>query len=91
LIVYLAHCGFPVPAAHASIPIYDALFARIGSGDNLARNQSTFMTEMLEVARILNTATARSFIVFDEIGRGTSTYDGLALCQAIIEYTATIL
>jgi DNA mismatch repair protein MutS len=71
--------------------LYDAIFARIGSGDNLARNQSTFMTEMLEVARILNTATVRSFIVFDEIGRGTSTYDGLALCQAIIEYTATVI
>lgn len=64
----------------------DALFARIGSWDNIAKNQSTFMTEMIEVANILNNATKNSFIIFDELWRGTATYDGLALTKAILEY-----
>ena len=67
----------------------DALFARIGSWDNIAKNQSTFMTEMIEVANILNNASKKSFIIFDELGRWTATYDGLALTKAILEYLVT--
>ena len=67
----------------------DGLFARIGSGDNIAKNQSTFMTEMIEVANILHNASKNSFIIFDELGRGTATYDGLALTKAILEYLVT--
>ncbi|AHB41214.1 hypothetical protein P148_SR1C00001G0419 [candidate division SR1 bacterium RAAC1_SR1_1] len=86
LIVLMAHCGLFVPAKEAKIGLIDALFARVGSGDVIAKNQSTFMTEMIEVANILNNATAKSFVIFDELGRGTSTYDGLALTKAILEY-----
>jgi DNA mismatch repair protein MutS len=86
LIVLMAHCGLFVPAKECQLPLMDALFARIGSGDNIAKNQSTFMTEMIEVANILNNATKNSFIIFDELGRGTATYDGLALTKAILEY-----
>lgn len=82
----MAHCGLFVPAKSCSLPPIDAIFARIGSGDNIAKNQSTFMTEMIEVANILNNASKHSFIIFDELGRGTSTYDGLALTKAILEY-----
>ncbi len=89
LILLMAHCGFFVPAKSAKIPLIDWIFARIGSGDNLAKNQSTFMTEMIEVANILNNATKNSFIIFDELGRGTSTYDWLALTKAILEYVVT--
>lgn len=84
LIVLLAHCGFFVPALHAEISCVDGIFARVGSGDIIAKNQSTFMTEMIEVANIINNATAKSFIIFDELGRGTSTYDGLALTKSIL-------
>ena len=84
LIVLLAHCGFFVPAFHAEISCVDGIFARVGSGDIIAKNQSTFMTEMIEVANIINNATAKSFIIFDELGRGTSTYDGLALTKSIL-------
>lgn len=91
LIVLLAHCGLYVPAKEAKIGLIDGLFARVGSGDVIAKNQSTFMTEMIEVANILHNASSKSFIIFDELGRGTSTYDGLALTKAILEYIATQL
>lgn len=88
LIVLMAHCGLFVPATSCTLGIVDAIFARIGSGDIIAKNQSTFMTEMIEVANILHNATSKSFIIFDELWRGTATYDGLAITQAILEYVA---
>jgi len=89
LIILLAHCWLFVPAKQAKIWIVDGIFARVGSGDIIAKNQSTFLTEMIEVANILNNATHKSFVIFDELGRGTSTYDGLALTKAILEYITT--
>jgi len=86
LILILAQMGSFVPAEAALLPIVDRVFTRIGAADNLARGRSTFMVEMTEAAAILNTATSSSFIVLDEIGRGTSTYDGLALAWAVVEY-----
>jgi len=86
LIAILAQMGSFVPAESASLPVIDRVFTRIGASDNLARGRSTFMVEMTETAVILNTATPRSFIVLDEIGRGTSTYDGLALAWAVVEH-----
>jgi len=86
LILILAQTGSFVPAESALLPVVDRVFTRIGAADNLARGRSTFMVEMTEAAAILNTATASSFIVLDEIGRGTSTYDGLALAWAVVEY-----
>jgi DNA mismatch repair protein MutS len=86
LIAILAQMGSFVPAESATLPIIDRIFTRIGASDNLARGRSTFMVEMTETAVILNTATARSFIVLDEIGRGTATYDGLALAWAVVEH-----
>jgi DNA mismatch repair protein MutS len=83
LIAILAQMGSYVPADSASLPLIDRIFTRIGASDNLARGRSTFMVEMTETAVILNTATARSFIVLDEIGRGTATYDGLARQDAV--------
>lgn len=88
LIVLLAHCGLRVPAKRAQIALVDGIFARVGSGDVIAKNQSTFMTEMIEVANILHNTSSKSFVIFDELGRGTSTYDGLALTQAILSYVA---
>jgi DNA mismatch repair protein MutS len=82
----LAHAGLYVPAESAKIALVDGIYARVGSGDALAQQQSTFMTEMLEMANILNNATQKSFIILDELGRGTSTYDGMALAKAIIVY-----
>ncbi len=89
LIVLLAHIGSFVPAESARIGPVDRIFTRIGAADNLAGGQSTFMVEMSETAHILHHATARSLILMDEIGRGTSTYDGLALAQACAEHMAT--
>jgi DNA mismatch repair protein MutS len=86
LIAILAQMGSFVPADSASLPVIDRIFTRIGASDNLARGRSTFMVEMTETAVILNTATPRSFIVLDEIGRGTATYDGLALAWAVVEH-----
>jgi DNA mismatch repair protein MutS len=86
LILILAQIGSFVPAQTAVLPVVDRVFTRIGAADNLARGRSTFMVEMTEAAAILNTATANSFIVLDEIGRGTSTYDGLSLAWAMVEH-----
>ena len=86
LMLILAQLGSFVPAEAALLPVVDRIYTRIGAADNLARGRSTFMVEMTEAAAILNTATANSFIVLDEIGRGTSTYDGLALAWAVVEY-----
>src|SRR6202041_2405865 len=86
LLAILAQMGSFVPADSALMPVVDRVFTRIGAADNLARGRSTFMVEMTETAVILNTATARSLIVLDEIGRGTSTYDGLALAWAVVEH-----
>jgi len=86
LFAILAQMGSFVPAESALLPVVDRVFTRIGAADNLARGRSTFMVEMTETAVILNTATARSLIVLDEIGRGTATYDGLALAWAVVEH-----
>ncbi|HEX8985936.1 MAG TPA: DNA mismatch repair protein MutS, partial [Bryobacteraceae bacterium] len=86
LIAILAQMGSFVPAGEALLPLVDRVFTRIGASDNLARGRSTFMVEMTETAAILNTATERSLIVLDEIGRGTATYDGLALAWAVVEH-----
>jgi DNA mismatch repair protein MutS len=86
LLTLLAHTGSFVPAGEARIDLVDRIFTRIGASDDLSRGQSTFMVEMTETANILNNATARSLIVLDEIGRGTSTFDGLSLAWSIVEY-----
>jgi len=86
LIAVMAQMGSFVPATEAVLPVIDRVFTRIGASDNLARGRSTFMVEMTETAVILNSATENSLIVLDEIGRGTATYDGLALAWAVLEY-----
>jgi DNA mismatch repair protein MutS len=91
LIVLLAHTGCYVPAASARIGPIDRIFTRIGASDDLAAGQSTFMVEMSETANILHNATERSLVLMDEIGRGTSTYDGLSLARAVAEHLATQL
>jgi DNA mismatch repair protein MutS len=85
LIVLLAHCGCFVPATSARIPLVDRIFTRIGASDNLAAGQSTFMVEMSETAAILQSMTDRSLVVLDEIGRGTSTFDGISIAWAVAE------
>jgi DNA mismatch repair protein MutS len=86
LLTLLAHTGSFIPAASARIDLVDRIFTRIGASDDLARGQSTFMVEMSETANILNNATPRSLIILDEIGRGTSTFDGLSLAWSIVEH-----
>ncbi|HEY4088107.1 MAG TPA: DNA mismatch repair protein MutS [Bryobacteraceae bacterium] len=90
LIAIMAQMGSFVPAAAAALPLIDRVFTRIGASDNLARGRSTFMVEMTETAVILNTATSRSFIILDEIGRGTATYDGLSLAWAVVEHISVV-
>ncbi|MFN3944239.1 MAG: DNA mismatch repair protein MutS [Allosphingosinicella sp.] len=85
LIALLAQAGAFVPAARARLGLVDRLFSRVGASDNLARGRSTFMVEMVETAAILSQATDRSFVILDEVGRGTSTYDGLAIAWAVVE------
>ncbi len=91
LINIMAQCGSFVPAQQASLPLLDRIFTRIGSGDNLAEGKSTFFVEMEETATICNQATENSLVILDEVGRGTSTYDGIALAQAILEYIHTTI
>jgi DNA mismatch repair protein MutS len=84
-IVILAQLGAFVPAREARIGVVDRIFTRVGAQDNLARGQSTFLVEMVETANILNNVTARSLVLLDEVGRGTSTFDGLAIAWAVVE------
>jgi len=86
LIVIMAQLGCYVPASKANLFVFDAIFTRIGASDDLIKGESTFMVEMSETNRALQNATNNSLLLFDEIGRGTATYDGMALAQAIIEY-----
>lgn len=88
IIVMMAQMGSFVPASYASIGLVDSVFTRVGASDDLASGQSTFMVEMSEVAEILDNATSKSLIILDEIGRGTSTYDGMSIAKAVLEYTA---
>ncbi|MEP6247016.1 MAG: DNA mismatch repair protein MutS, partial [Marinomonas sp.] len=85
LIILMAQAGGFVPATAADIGLVDRLFSRVGASDNLAKGRSTFMVEMVETAAILSQATDKSFVILDEVGRGTSTYDGLALAWAVAE------
>ena len=85
----MAQAGSFVPAREAKIALVDRIFARVGASDNIARGHSTFMVEMQETANILHTATSRSLVVLDEIGRGTATFDGLSIAWAVAEHLAT--
>ncbi len=86
LIAVMAHCGCFVPADIAEIPLLDRIFTRVGASDNLSRGESTFMVEMVETANILKNATKNSLVILDEIGRGTSTFDGISIAWAVAEY-----
>ena len=88
LLVVMAQCGSFVPAEAMRVGVVDRIYTRIGASDNVARGRSTFMVEMTETAAILNTATARSLVLLDEMGRGTATYDGLSLAWAVVEHHA---
>jgi DNA mismatch repair protein MutS len=89
LLCVMAQAGSFVPARTAKLPVVDRVFARVGASDNIARGQSTFMVEMQETANILHTATSRSLVILDEIGRGTATFDGLSLAWAVAEHLAS--
>jgi DNA mismatch repair protein MutS len=89
LICIMAQAGSFVPAREAKVPLIDRIYARVGASDNIARGHSTFMVEMQETANILHTATSRSLVVLDEIGRGTATFDGLSIAWAVAEFLAT--
>src|SRR3954467_9269662 len=89
LLSLMAQAGSFVAARSAKLPIVDRLFARVGASDNLARGQATFMVEMQETANILHSATSRSLVILDEIGRGTATFDGLSLAWAVAEHLAS--
>lgn len=91
LIIVLAQVGCFVPAKKARLPLIDALFTRMGASDDILEGQSTFMIEMIEANTALQNATENSIVFFDEIGRGTSTFDGMALAQAMVEYIATVI
>lgn len=91
LIVIMAQLGMAVPAKSAKLPVVDAIYTRMGASDDILEGQSTFMIEMMEANVALQNATKNSLILFDEIGRGTSTYDGMALAQAMVEYIATAI
>ena len=88
LIVLLAQMGSFVPASSAQIGIVDSIFTRVGASDDLASGQSTFMVEMSEVAHIVKSATSKSLLILDEIGRGTSTFDGMSIARAVLEHCA---
>src|SRR6185295_4457401 len=89
LLALMAQAGSFVPARSAKLALVDRIFARVGASDNIARGQSTFMVEMQETAVILHTATNRSLVILDEIGRGTATFDGLSLAWAVAEHLAS--
>jgi DNA mismatch repair protein MutS len=91
VLALLAHCGCFVPARRATVGLLDRIFTRVGASDDLGRGQSTFMVEMNETANILNHATSRSLVILDEIGRGTSTFDGLSIAWSVAEYLNTTL
>jgi DNA mismatch repair protein MutS len=86
IIAILAHIGSFVPAVSATIGLVDKIFSRVGAGDDLTKGQSTFMVEMLETSAILSQSTNKSLVILDEVGRGTSTYDGVAIAWSVLEY-----
>jgi DNA mismatch repair protein MutS len=86
LIIIMAQAGLFVPAKKANIGVFDKIFSRVGASDDLAKGQSTFMIEMIETSLILNTSTEKSLVILDEIGRGTATFDGLAIAWSVLDY-----